>query len=411
LYLQRCPLVRGETLAKAGRCSGRVATLDAMGTRAEALLDRVPVTRVSDISRLEQSALPVFSATTPLARDLTTHMGKGLTRQAARLSAVMEAVERISAETPPATVIRAAHRQLLTRDKNCIDPERFDLPPTTAYHPDLELDWIAGWDLIGQAEILVPADLCISPPQQGVLDQVDTNGLASGASFGEAIRHALLEIIERDATGQQLFFELFGSDGQPGPNRYRIDIETLSAACMDTMQKITSDRLRIVLEDITSDIAIPVVACYLIDDAYPADSGPQQAVFGGWGCDPVTAHAVDRALTEAHQSRIGTIQAARDSFNVVQGGDRPFSRRSRISVLEDAPARPMPAHYAGSDDIGSDVDHIIEKLRDVGVDQVIVADLSAAHLGIPVVRVRVPGLSSFMVDRQRIGWRCMRHIL
>ena len=37
----------------------------------------VPITRVSDLTPIDRLRLPVFSATTPLARDLTTHMGKG----------------------------------------------------------------------------------------------------------------------------------------------------------------------------------------------------------------------------------------------------------------------------------------------------------------------------------------------
>ncbi len=382
-----------------------------MTLRANALLDRVPVTRVSDIARLEQSTLSVFSATTPLARDLTTHMGKGLTPAAARLSAIMEAIERVSAETAPAGAVRATRAQLLEQSKYCVDPERFDLPPTTTYHPGLPMDWIAGWDLIGQADILVPLDLCISPPGQVLLDQVDTNGLASGATFGEAIRHALLEIIERDATGQQHFFELFGCEGQPGPERRRIDTASLPESCKELLRTIQADRLHPVLEDMTSDIAIPVVGCYLVDNAYPSRDGPKQVIFGGWGCDLLAEHAINRAITEAHQSRIGTIQGTRDSFNLVQAGSRPFSRNLQASVLEDAPLHGMPDKGSDSGDIAKDVETIVHRLRKIGADQIVVVDLAKAELGIPVVRVRVPGLSNFMVDRQRIGWRCMRHIL
>lgn len=379
--------------------------------RVDALLDRVPITRVSDIARLEQSPLPVFSATTPLARDLTTHMGKGLTQAAARLSAIMEAIERVSAETAPDGAVRATRNRLLAQSKNCVDPERFDLPPTTTYHADLPIDWIAGWDLIGEAEILVPLDLCISPPQQGLLDQVDTNGLASGASFGEAIRHALLEIVERDATGQQHFFDLFGHGEQKGPARRRIDPQCLPESSRELARKIQTDRLSLVLEDITSDIEVPVIGCYLIDKTYPSTDGPAQMIFGGWGCDPVAEHAINRAMTEAHQSRIGTIQGTRDSLNVVQGGTRPFSRQRQMSILDGVPLHTVPDDRKASCNIAADVDAIVHRLRAIGIDQIVVVALSKEELGIPVVRVRVPGLSNFMVDRQRIGWRCMRHVL
>lgn len=411
MYLQNCPLVRGEEFAKIDAGSGRVVEQAAFEQRVSTLLETVPITRVADISRIERSPLPVFAATTPLARDLTTHMGKGSTLRAARISAIMEGIERVSAEMPHGQSLSATYAQLLKQRRNCVDPERFDLPPTTKYAPDLPFDWVAGWDLIGRCEILIPADLCVSPPQQGVLDQVDTNGLASGASFGEAIRHALLEVIERDASGQQLFFELFGSSGQRRPACKRIDRETLPEQCVDHIRSIETGRCRIVLEEITTDIGIPVVSCYLVDEAYPAATGPTRAIFGGWGCDTKPQLAVIRAITEAHQSRIGTIQSTRDSFNVVEDGDRPFSRDLRQSILEAAPEKPLSDAKMQSDSIADDVEMIIDHLRAVGVDQVVVVDLSQESLQIPVVRVRVPGLSVFMADRRRIGWRCMRHIL
>src|ERR1700739_205690 len=65
------------------------------------LLARLPVTRIADLTPLDEIRLPVFTAVTPLAKDLTTHMGKGTDATSARVSALMEAVERISAETAP----------------------------------------------------------------------------------------------------------------------------------------------------------------------------------------------------------------------------------------------------------------------------------------------------------------------
>src|SRR5579863_1432917 len=84
--------------------------------RARAAMRLVPVTRVSDLTYLDTVGVPVFSATTPLARDLTISMGKGATRDAARLSAIMEGIERVTAErAPPGSTFRASYQELRAR--------------------------------------------------------------------------------------------------------------------------------------------------------------------------------------------------------------------------------------------------------------------------------------------------------
>jgi len=54
---------------------------------------------------------------------------------------------------------------------------------------------------------------------------------------------------------------------------------------------------------------------------------------------------------------------------------------------------------------------LLEGLRAAGFERVIAVDLTRPDLDVPVVRVRVPGLSCFAVDRRRVGWRCLRHLL
>ncbi|MFY9806025.1 MAG: hypothetical protein WCC47_09150 [Pseudonocardiaceae bacterium] len=79
------------------------------------LLPKVPVTRIYDATPLDVVGLPIFSAVTPLARDLTVHAGKGSCAEASRLSAAMEAVDRCCAESlPPARLRRASYQQLCT---------------------------------------------------------------------------------------------------------------------------------------------------------------------------------------------------------------------------------------------------------------------------------------------------------
>ncbi len=75
----------------------RVITAEATLRRVVPLAPLVPITRIADISPLDRLRIPVFCAVTPLALDLTTHLGKGARPADAKASAVMEAVERVSA--------------------------------------------------------------------------------------------------------------------------------------------------------------------------------------------------------------------------------------------------------------------------------------------------------------------------
>jgi ribosomal protein S12 methylthiotransferase accessory factor len=38
-------------------------------------------------------------------------------------------------------------------------------------------------------------------------------------------------------------------------------------------------------------------------------------------------------------------------------------------------------------------------------------NLTRPDLGVAVVRIRVPGLTSFAVNQRRVGWRCLRYLL
>ncbi|THH38634.1 hypothetical protein E4Z66_03430 [Aliishimia ponticola] len=399
-----CPLTRGEPDRKRDRAAGRVLSdtaLDAMIARA---VPRVPVTRVSEVSRLERGAAPVFSATTPLARDLTTHMGKGLTRRAARISAVMEAIERVSAERVHQPVRRASLQQMQAIGEACLDPVSCDLPPSTRYDPAREFSWVQGWDLLRGHALWLPLDLCQSPPAEGILDQVDTNGLASGGTYGEAIRHGLLEVIERDAISAHLFFDHFGHAGGIAPARRLLSSEGVAGVIGEV-----GPQQRVELEEITTDIGVPVVACRLIEGGYDTAHGPQQMVFGGWGCDPQVDIAARRALTEAHQSRLGARQGTRDSFNVMEPARHEAHRPSGTSAGAAQGALSAPPPVFGS--VSQDIAWCLGKLREVGLSRVLVVNMTDPDLGVPVVRVRVPGLASYVVDRHRPGWRAMRHIL
>jgi hypothetical protein len=143
---------------------------------------RVPITRVLNVTPLDFVGLPVWSAVTPLARDLTVHAGKGATPRAAQLSAMMEAIERVCGESMPDDCIRRASHDPLAREEGpaVLDPETLNLPFDTLHAPDRVIRWTLCHDLAQDGHVWVPLDAVISPAEDGVFKGVETNGLASG---------------------------------------------------------------------------------------------------------------------------------------------------------------------------------------------------------------------------------------
>ena len=371
-------------------------------------IDQIPVTRIANITSLDVLGTPVFAAVTPLARDLTTHLGKGLNEETARVSAVMEAVERVSAEELESESRHATYFELTSAGARVADPLSFDLPPLTSYRPDSPFDWVEGWELVSALPIWVLADLARSPGKEGILDQVDTNGLAGGFTRGRAVRSAILEVVERDAVSQHHFFQQYGREGGAGPGRRRIDLGSLPPIPKALAERAQKANLTLMLEDLTTDLEIAVISSTLIDPFFCGAAGPMPLVVEGWGADLLAGAAVTHAILESFQSRLGVIHGARDSYNQVPASRRATEHKSWNSGAEHdfstIPDTNLP-------DLETEQQFIIERLKSIGLTQVIVIDMSRKSLGLPVVRVRVPGLSLFTIDHCRVGWRSARHLL
>lgn len=390
----------------------RIASPAETEARLRGLMPAVPITRLAELTPLDRLGLPVWSAVTPFARDLTTHLGKGVDAPAARVSALMEAVERCSAEGFAGPVRRASWRALTAAGPAVLDPRGCDLPADTAFTPDAVLGWVEGHDLATGAAVLVPLDLAVSPPVEGVLRHVDTNGLAAGNSRLEATVHALAEVIERDAVSQQLFAELYLEPADGPPPRLRIDLRTLPEAAATLVATIERAELEVVVDWLAGDIAVATLRALLVDPAFPSPDGPRLRCFVGYGTAPDATLAVLRALTEAVQSRLAVIQGARDAFNRPPAAADPGRAAGWQADLAAQPRLPFDAVPSFTSlDLAADLDFLLDRLRRAGLGQAVVVDLTRADLGIPVVRVRVPGLACFAVNQRRIGWRCHRYLL
>jgi ribosomal protein S12 methylthiotransferase accessory factor len=386
--------------------------------RARTAMRLVPVTRVSDLTPLDTVGVPVFVATTPLALDLTVSMGKGATRDAARLSAIMEAVERVTAErAPPDSTFRASYRELRATSGSVepLNPRIFDLPDDTAYTDDQVFTWIMGHDLLKGCDVCAPADIAVTPPAEGVLRHVDTNGVAAGNVLLEAVVHAICELIERDVLSQYEFCQAFGDVGDQLRMR-SVRVETLPETAREMATRIHDTGQELTITEISQDVRVPTFSACITDRAFPTPEGPTVARFPGFGTHPNAAVAVLRSMTEAVQSRVGAIAASRESFNTL--GVSRF-RPAFVTYLVNYLAADRMAPRMAFEDVPSytardashDLSFLLDRLRASGFSRCVAFDLTNERFGIPVVRVRIPGIAVFWANKLRVGWRCRQHLL
>jgi putative methanogenesis marker protein 1 len=365
--------------------------------RVEVLLPEAGITRVADITSLDRLGIPVFSSIRPTALNgaISVYNGKGATPVEAKVSAMMEGIERFSAEPSEREMVTGSFGSL-PPGMTAVDPTDLVLPEGA--DPGTQVPWVEGYDIANGKEIWVPVNAVFHPLPRFTLPlfRTNTNGLASGNTPEEAIFHALMELIERDAwslaeatrrTGTKLFNI---RDGLPG----------------DLLSRFSNAGVEVIVKNITSDIGIPTIAA-VSDDVRLKD--PTLLTIG-MGTHTNAEIALLRALTEVAQSRLTQIHGAREDTDVADFRRKiGYERTKRLNRYwfeaeneEDFSA----VHSCDSDDFQKDIATVVKSLRHAGLNRVIVVDLTRPNLGVPVVRVIVPGLEVFAMDSERIGRRC-----
>lgn len=377
----------------------RAVSLDETLLKAESRLPAAGITRVADITQLDRVGIPVFSCIRPTAKAgaITVYNGKGATPLAARVSAMMEGIERYSGEYQFTDPVIRTYREM-GMEGLTLNPADLILP--LGSDPEAPLMWVEGHDLVSNQPILVPAHAVYHPLPKFVppLFRTSTNGLASGNTLEEAVFHALAEVIERDA------WSLVETLKDAGPRIVLTD-DTMVG---EMANRFTSNGIDIQLRDITSDIGIPTIAA-VADDVMLKDPA---LLTIGMGTHTNATIAAIRALSEVAQSRLTQIHGAREDTTVAEfrkkmGYERTkrinrhwFETKNSVEFNE--------IHSCDTPDFLDDITLILRTLHARGIEQVIAVDLTRPEIDIPVVRVIVPGLEIYAIDPDRRGERC-RH--
>ncbi len=348
------------------------------------------ITRLANVTGLDSIGIPVWCAVRPNSRSVSVSQGKGLDSAAAKASALLESIEGWHGENVDRPLRLERWSSLVARAA-AVDLELVRLPRTTP-DPDLARPvlWIEGWDLVADEPCWVPYEsvstsFVLPNGSSAPTFLVTTNGLASGNHLLEATAHALCEVIERDALAG--WHELPSAAQEP----HRLDLATVAdAPCRELLRRFAAADVRVAAWRLPTPFGVPVMQCTIEDDR------PQWRPVGalaGSGCHLDPAIALGRALTEAAQARLTLIAGSRDDVTPAAA----LALRTSATSQPDDPRRPPgPLAFSGvSMSAGSfeeDVAILVDALRRHGVVRAVVVDLTRESIGVPVVKVVVPGL-------------------
>jgi YcaO-like protein with predicted kinase domain len=349
------------------------------------------ITRVADVTGLDCIGLPVFQAVRPNSRSLSVAQGKGITREAAVASALMEAVEGWHCERVDVSLVYDSYAPLSKRART-IDVMRLPVQRGATFRSSYPLLWAEATELMTGESIWVPFE-CVStnfvePNRAGETFVASTNGLASGNHRLEAIAHALCEVIERDA------YALWLARGGSNQTGTRIDLTSVDdGAVQDLLSRLSAAGVLVAVWELTADTRIPAFICQLVDHPN-TPRWAQIGLTGGMGCHLDAVVALLRALTESVQSRLTHISGSRDDMFHYE----TQANLDDVHAAVDLAQRPADKAFSrvdlSTDTFQDDVASLASALAQIGVDSVAVVDLTRAEVGIPVVKVVVPGLET-----------------
>jgi ribosomal protein S12 methylthiotransferase accessory factor len=212
MFKSRSSSIKIKSLKKYITSNGNLSTR--VKPVAETLNQIIPickmigVTRISDITYMDRLYIPNYSTILPGTEDsIWVYGGKGPTKMHAKASALMESIERYCSlsGTYSKSFIHGTYLQLSKIYNKVLHPDEVVEPVEQRYNDkDSVIDFVPGFDLLNNKEVMVPAQLALSKfspksPSMSAFLYSHTNGLASGNELEEAICHALCEVIERDA--------------------------------------------------------------------------------------------------------------------------------------------------------------------------------------------------------------------
>jgi ribosomal protein S12 methylthiotransferase accessory factor len=375
----------------------RALTPEATLKKLQPLLPTLGITRVANITGLDNIGVPVYVSIRPNAKHLSTSQGKSFDPQLAKISAIMESIEGYHLENPPKAELIGSYEQL-AKEYDLINIQR--LVPGPFHHEAMEklvLRWIGGINLMNNKLIFVPHALVELNSSQINLEwnhlNVSSNGVASGNTLSEALCHALYEIIERDAICHWM----------------NLSAEDMAATSLDPAKINCSRNNEILINLHKADLTVNIwdATTSLNIPTFYASIKPKKVIGSNamgtyWGSGTHLAKdiALSRALTEAIQSRATMITGTRDDVFPEQ---YERQKKQQYELIEQAISFTTTAEHGQRDyaycaaptcsaSFQENIQAIKTSLQQHGCPELIVINHTKSEFDIPVVQVIVPGM-------------------
>ncbi|KUJ69172.1 hypothetical protein ACZ90_12515 [Streptomyces albus subsp. albus] len=264
------------------------------------------------------------------------------------------------------------------------------------FDEDAEIDWTPVWSLTAERHRLLPTALLYygepQPPGRHYC-LATSNGAAAGDSPADAVLRGFLELVERDAVA--LWW--YNRSRQPGLPLDGAFADAETRGWVERIRRVHAGLGREVWAlDLTTDLGIPVVAALSRRTDRPAEE-----IVLGFGAHVDQGTALRRALAELnqmlppltgtgpdHARYAGMDPVARRWFGTATLAGQPYLRADPAAPPLPAAARFRPPSGAAA---AEQVAAVSELLRDRGLE-LLVLDQTRPDVGLPVMKVLVPGL-------------------
>ena len=256
------------------------------------------------------------------------------------------------------------------------------------------IDWTMARTIDGVVRLPVPLDLCIRRPHPSpcAWRKAESNGCSAGRTIESAQYNAMMEVIERDAVAHWWY-------GQQPPSLLTIDHQAdpgMADWLADLRQ--SSQRAHWFLE-LPSDTGVPVVAALSCREG-------GDAVIGGYAADLDPAEALRKAFLEMCQMELAhdlvelkINQRGEEAINEVDKQHLARSKQLNKHHYRQFSPEPENTVVLQSRCLGGDgqLATVLNLLHNAGFHALFL-DMTRPEIGIPSVRVLVPGLQSGKVD-------------
>lgn len=361
---------------------------------------KVGLSKLVDITKTDEIQIPVYSAEMEGSK-IHNNYGKGVKNEQAKVSALMEFIERVSSERHQLSEVWGKYSEMVNEYSCEIVKSSSLITKYAEYVADsLYMNWSPILNLSKMCLSLIPTIAVLFPYYKDKTPIFDnnTNGIASGSTFHEAILQGVYEVIERDVI----------SIGLATGEMKTVEIQTIKdITILNLIEEFQKNEVNVYIKYIENEFDLPCFIAMGVD----SNSKIKNKIYGGYGCHSNKSVALIRALTELAQSRKSLRYTGSDD-KIKGTKTEGYENNSEDDYLHSKDAEVISFIEIADfrfEDLNLELEYIINLLLDRKME-IYVANLTNEEIEVPVVRVVIPKLENWYDTRDRIGSRLYERV-